>query len=243
MTELIYLGDSYLSKLQATVVQTGADDKGNFLILDRTIFYPQGGGQPSDEGGIVSGDTRLAVKQAQYIDATVRHYISGSVSGVAPGTVVATEVDMDRRLRNARLHTGGHLLSHVIEVMFDGLKPIKGYHFPEGPHVEFTGSAGISIGEQVSAVNERLVSEIAKSALVTARLANADEIFKLRPHLAAFVPKDKPTRIVTVGGFLALPCGGTHVADLGQLGQVRVTKIKAKKENIKVSYELAAPAL
>ena len=104
--------------------------------------------------------------------------------------------------------------------------------------MEFTNEQGVDAAALLAAMNEKLGADLRAALPVTARLADFSEISRLRPLLAPFVPKDKPTRIVTIGPYTAVPCGGTHVAHTGELGTVRATKAKNQKGNVRISYEI-----
>lgn len=238
MTELTYLDDSYMSRLSATILKVGSDTTGTYALLDRTIVYPQGGGQPSDQGCLRHEGNDYSIQHAQFVDGAVRHYIAPGTVLPPVGEIVEIEIDLVRRLRNARAHTAGHVLSHVIEDMFCTLQPVKGYHFPDGPHVEFLNDAGLTLSDHAAAIAAQLDDEVSKSARTEARYATFNEIAKIRPLLAPLIPKEKPTRIVQIGRHVPLPCGGTHVGELSELEQIRIVKIKNKKDRVKVSYEV-----
>lgn len=242
MTKLLYLDETYLFEANAFVQAVDRDERGGFLTLDQTVFYPQGGGQPADKGYIQIEGENIPVSFVSFYEGVVRHNVPDAYwKETYIGKMAKLSVDRLYRLDNARLHTGGHLISHVLETLDARLIPIKGYHFPEGGHVEFVNEHGVDANALIEEANEKLAQDVAVSFDVTAELANFDTISRLRPHLAPFVPKDKPSRIVTIGGYVGLPCGGTHVANLMQLGSIKVTKAKKQKANLRVSYELGDP--
>ena len=243
MTKLLYLDETYLFDGSGTVQSLGRDERGGYLILDRTIFYPQGGGQPADKGHLRIGEDVVPVTFVGFQDGDVRHYVLDMYWKEAyTGETAFLSVDRLYRLDNARLHTGGHLVSHVLEAINGNLIPIKGYHFANGAYVEFVNEQNVDAASLIQDANARLSNDVGMSHDVSASASDFDTISRLRPHLAPFIPKDKPSRIVAIGDYLALPCGGTHVANLAQLGSIRITKAKKQKANVRVSYEIGDPA-
>jgi alanyl-tRNA synthetase len=188
-------------------------------------------------------DDDIPVVFVGYHEGDVRHYVPNEFFKDAYiGENASLAVDRIHRLDNARLHTGGHLISHVFETMSDKLVPIKGYHFPNGSYVEFVNDWNIDAAALMGDANNKLAEDVAGSLHVSAKLSDFEAITRIRPALAPFTPIDKPSRIVTIGDYTSLPCGGTHVGNLTQLGSIKVTKVKRQKSNVRVSYEMGESA-
>ena len=242
MTELLYLNETYLFEGEGKILTIDRDERGGFLVLDQTIFYPQGGGQPADKGFMRINDDNIPVTFVGYHEGDVRHYVPDTFwKDAYVGEKARLAVDRVYRLDNARLHTGGHIISHVFETISDRLVPIKGYHFPNGSYVEFVNDWNVDAPTLVDDANKKLANDVAISLDVSANLSDFETIARIRPALAPFIPKDKPSRIVTIGNYISLPCGGTHVGNLAQLGSIKVTKVKRQKSNVRVSYEMGDP--
>jgi Ser-tRNA(Ala) deacylase AlaX len=187
------------------------------------VFHPQGGGQPSDVGIVTdlkSGATAEMTFAAKGEEA-IRHYVSGGEWQA--GTPVRLDVTWEPRERNARLHSAGHLLASVTETLCPGVTAQKGFHFPEGPYVEFGGEAAA------------LEDAVARSADLE-RVAN-DAITK--GGALAFSERSPGRREVAMPGFPAVPCGGTHVPTLDAIGAVRVRKAQVKKGKLRLSYDVS----
>ena len=240
MTQLDYLENSAIGESRAVLSAIDKDEKGDFLVFDKTIFYPQGGGQPNDLGIIEFDEKNLIeVKFVGYHLGDVRHYVtSHNLSRDDINRSAALRIDLDRRRRNSMLHSAGHLLSHVCEEAFPELYPVKGYHFPEGPYVEFQAATFIDSPSFVADINDAIRKAIEDKLHVSSRLASYEEVSNIRPILAPLIPKDKPIRIVKIGNFRPLPCGGTHVNSTSELAGMSVTKIKRQKDNLKISYNI-----
>jgi alanyl-tRNA synthetase len=239
MTQLQYLDDTYRYSGESDIEDISSDERGTYIVTRETVFYPQGGGQPADKGTIQAGHAIIPVSFVGFTEGKVRHYIAESDSvALQPGQNVSFHVDGENRQMNARLHTAGHLVSHVIETLHSSLMPIKGYHFQDGSYVEFSGEMAGDTALLIEAANDRLRTDIDAGLAVKQEYADYAKIEALRPHLAPHIPKNKPSRIVTIGSYVAVPCGGTHVSTIAELCTVRITKIKNQKGNLKVSYSL-----
>lgn len=242
-TNLLYLDDTFLAECSATVQSMGRDDKGAFVVLDRTAAYPPGGGQPADRGYLFDGGNKVPLVFVGFRNGEVLHYVPEPALGkITIGQMLKVQIDPGHRINSARLHTGGHLVSHVVELIEPNLVPIKGYHFSNGSYVEFVNDRSIDVSQLVDRANQAIGEAIAAGIQIRASYSNFEDVQKIRPLLAPFIPQDKPTRIVAIGDYAPLPCGGTHLPDLTQIGAVRITKTKRAKDNTRVSYEVSASA-
>lgn len=212
---------------------------GHALILDQTYFYPQGGGQPADWGRVESAAGCFGVKDVRKESGVVYHIGEFSRDSFGVGEVVQLLVDADRRLLNSRLHSAGHLLDVALENVGHLMEPTKGYHFPNGPYVEYVAILPEEQRENVRAAAEAEVN----------RLITADGEIKIQTvdlttvkNLSHFVPEylspEEPVRVVTVSGQWGCPCGGTHVKRLSELNHMTVTKMKLKDGKLRVSYDV-----
>jgi Ser-tRNA(Ala) deacylase AlaX len=240
-TSLEYLTDTYKFEGEAKIIKFDKDQKGNFLVLDKTIFYAQGGGQPCDLGTINLNDQTLEITFVSFNNGLVQHYFKENETIMDKinsfiGQSCLLKIDSSRRLNNAKSHTSGHLLANVVEMLDKDLIGVKGYHFPEGPYVEFKGKlASMSSEELIKKANEIMNEKIIAKANVTFR---EDEInnnnlsqsaeFQLQPG--------KKTRFVQIDGFGPVPCGGTHLKNLSELKEITIRKINSSKGNTRIAY-------
>lgn len=207
------------------------------VILDQTIFYPQGGGQPFDMGIIDSPAGEFVVEEVRFVDAQVKHIGRGTLHA---GDSVTCRVDKDRRMLNARIHSAGHLVDKAIADLNLPWKPGKGYHFPNGPYDEYVGSLEGVDKEKIKADIERLCNEcIAKGGKTEVIFMTKEEMQKVCRYTPDF-PEEKETRarIVIHDGFY-MPCGGTPVADLSEIRSMTIRKIKPEGANIRVGYDVS----
>lgn len=235
-----YLSDSYNFTSSANVVKTVQLQDGRIsVILNKTIFYPQGGGQPYDTGVIQSSAGKFIVRETRFSEGIVFHIGEFENGSFTENEKVELFVNSERRLLHCRLHTAGHLVDVAMINLGYKMPPTKGYHFADGPYVEYAGDippeARNELCLKLEEEMKRLIS--AATEVKNFMVENKDDLHKYCDFVPGYIPKDKPVRIVTVAGYNC-PCGGTHVKNLHELGEVKVTKIKVKSGNVRVSYGL-----
>ncbi len=223
--ELLCLENTYLFNCSATVLEIGKLDGKEYVVLDRTVFYPQGGGQPSDIGVILTEKSGFAVSKCQIIEDKCYHF-GGYVSGeLTIGETVEVNIDAKKRRLNARIHTAGHILDIALTECGYKLEPTKGYHFPEGPYVEYTGKIESS-PELIANIETTLMQLIAQQSKITYSYGEGTH------------SNGKPNRILHIQNHPNCPCGGTHVQNLSEIGTIKIKKIKnnSSKGTVQISY-------
>jgi len=243
-TQLLYLNDFTCLTCQTRVLVVLKEQDRDVVILDQTVFYPQGGGQPYDQGAITGGATTFNVQEVRFVDGVVKHI--GTFAG-APFTVEQTvicTVDGARRLLNSRLHAAGHVIDKAIfELGYDWV-PGKSYHFPNGPYVEYAGSLHTIDVAKLKVDIERLCATWAADGLaVTSKMLDKksvlnDEVLKRRCSFVTDLPDNKPIYVIAYGNNFASPCGGTHVKNVCEIGPITIRKIKESDGVVRISYEL-----
>lgn len=239
---MLYLENMHDLEADAYVERVESQNGRDVVYLDQTILYPQGGGQPYDKGVIQSPDTTFIVEEVRFVDGDVLHIGRFEGQPFMQGEDVHIVVDGDRRRLNARLHSGGHLVDMAIAKFGLDWTPGKGYHFPDGPYVEYEGELDPERQSELQARIEAKANELIGQDLpVSCRLVDHSELQQLCRHVPANLPINKPTRIVQFDDF-AVPCGGTHVHSLGEIQKITITKVKNKQGSIRVGYSVD-PAL
>ena len=239
-TELVYLKDTYQFTHTAKVESLSQDDRGQYCVLDQTIFYPQGGGQPSDTGFLGIQSAQVPISFAAFVEGEVRHYGDFSGNPINLGTEVVLSIDRDRRITHAKAHTAGHLLADVVESLGKGLIAVKGHHFPDGSYVEFQGNVPTEEAATfIEEVNDRLSKILSSDEKIQTYRVSLEDLKTLGSRTPTNLPTDKPMRVVKIGSFQVTPCGGTHLKSLGELQEVVITKAKRRKGHTKVSYTFA----
>jgi alanyl-tRNA synthetase len=207
MTEKYYFESDVLEN-SCLVTNCYEEDGKIVAILDRTIFHPQGGGQPSDTGWI--GASR--VLHVLQDDLKILHFVESAVTIGLNNTIV----DSARRNHNARLHTAGHLIGNIGSLF--GYSPIKAHHWPGESKVTFKADSSQSTIAITDFVN------------MLAKLIAED--------LPRYVEMAQGVRAIGFGNLPSFPCGGTHVARLSDIGQIRISSVNSKKGILSVHYEI-----
>ena len=223
MTEEIFRDDAYARTCEATV--TAVEDDG--IRLDRTVFYPMGGGQRGDIGVLRTADGRGVA-----ITDTLKHPHSGEhlhvsadgAAALAPGESVKAEIDWQRRHRHMRMHSCLHLLCAVVSggVTGGSIGEAKG-------RLDFDLPDQTLDKEHITAELNRLIEE---DHPLEARWIDAREL-AANPDLVRTMSVKPPSgegrvRVIEIAGIDLQPCGGTHVRATGEIGRVRVGKIENK---------------
>jgi Ser-tRNA(Ala) deacylase AlaX len=222
----------------AQVVRTDQRDGKHIIYLDQTVFYPQGGGQPYDTGVIENEHARFVVTEVRFIDGEVLHIGHYENGSLVVGDDVTCRVDNERRELNTRLHSAGHIADMAVNELGYNWVPAKGYHFPDGPYIEYHGSIGEKPGEQVAEkLNEKIVEILSRGLKTEIRFMPKEEMAAYCRHVPEYLPVGKPGRIVLYGDF-GVPCGGTHVAELNDVQRVNIRKVKGHGDIVRVAYEL-----
>ena len=245
MTDKLYYQDATLKTFSARVVERLTHAGQPAVVLDRTAFYPTGGGQPNDRGKL--GDALVVDVLEREADGEVIHVLStltlpspyeGEGPGMRVNDQVIGELDWPRRFDLMQQHTGQHILSQAFVVAADAE----------------------TIGFHLTA--DTLTIDVDKRDLQSADVERAEDlanqiIFEDRPVAARFVtaqelaqmPLRKPPkveagiRIVEVEGFDWSPCGGTHVSRTGQVGLIKIVKLDRRSDALRVEFKCGARAL
>nr|XP_043628894.1 alanine--tRNA ligase [Erigeron canadensis] len=232
-------------KLQSTATLISSflcEDGRHVLILDSTIFHPQGGGQPSDSG-FITAQFKFVVQDVRSKNGIVYHYgvFEETADDIKEGVQVLLTVDNSKRKLYSRLHSAGHLLDVCLpKVGLSHLKPGKAYHFPDGPYVEYKGTVPqAELQRKQQALELEANNLISKGEKVLVAIYSYEEASKLcGGGLPDYIPKGSTPRIVKLGDFPGCPCGGTHVSDVSDIGHMKVTQMRTKKGITKVYYQL-----
>jgi Ser-tRNA(Ala) deacylase AlaX len=251
----LYLFDSTLYETSAIVNQfiqldPHASKYGTHkLILNQTIFHPQGGGQPSDTGKISSLDQSIIfeVKFVQYSseDGHIHHIgtlLQENSESFKEGNEVHLSVNSNSRLLNKKLHSAGHLIDAIMKRIgySTKLSPGKGYHFPDGPYVEYSGElTEEEFTNLPNLLNEQIQQMIEEKIPSQFQILPKEEASILCEFDTSASSYPALVRVVEIARF-ACPCGGTHIDNTSELTGLQVTRIKKKKKLLKISYELLA---
>lgn len=238
MTELLYQTDSYIQSFSATV--TSIDDEKRGVALDRTAFYPGGGGQPSDQGTLVINNMTYPVSRAKKIGDQVYHYLGSELPLPIVGSEVVGQIDWDRRYKLMRTHTAMHVLCGVIfrdygaSVTGGDMDPLKGRM-----DFEFETLQRDLVDDIQGAIN----SEVDNARPVRITILPREEAFKIpdliRTKINLLPEGISQVRVVEIVGLDLQADGGTHVANTSEVGFIRVVDYKSKgKINKRIYVEV-----
>ncbi|KWF01252.1 alanyl-tRNA editing protein [Burkholderia pseudomultivorans] len=229
-TQALFREDAYLTHCDAVVEAVGDDG----LRLDRTVFYPLGGGQAGDSGTLTlpDGSSTIAIadtRKAKFDGATPDDAVHVPAAGqealatLAPGARVVATIDWTRRYRHMRLHTAAHLMCAVLPYPVDGCSVTADY-----VRLDFATSDAIDR----DAVERRLAELVGGAHPVTTEWITDDEM-AARPELVRTMSVKPPmglgrVRLLRIEGVDLQPCGGTHVRNTSEIGALRVAKLEKK---------------
>ena len=234
MTKALYNDDGYLKTCTASVVRI--NEKG--IVLDSTVFYAMGGGQPGDSGLLRLADGReIVITDTHKSDDGIVHIPAADSEIPQEGDVVTVEIDWDRRYAHMRMHTCLHLLCAVVNA------PVTGGSIGiEKGRLDFDVPQPILSKDEITAALNQLIQE---NHTVTTRWITDAEL-DAQPELVKTMAVQPPrgsgrVRLLAIEGVDIQPCGGTHVSNTGEIGLVRVRKIEKKSRlNRRVILEFAS---
>ncbi len=239
-TELIYQTDSYCQNFTATV--TAVDEAAHALLLDRTAFYPGGGGQPYDLGVLRFSGQEAAVERPRKGPEGIWHALAVDAPLPPAGTSVVGQVDWVRRYQLMRTHTALHILCGVVfrdyraQVTGGDMEPLQGRM-----DFEFESLTHDLVGKIEEAVN----AEVAAARPVRVQILPREDAFQIpdliRTKINLLPPGISEVRTVELVGLDLQADGGTHVANTAEVGRVRVVDYKSKgKINKRIYIEMDA---
>ena len=239
MTNLLYQLDSYMQSFEAKVAHVDLENHG--LILDQTVFYPGGGGQPTDRGFLTHLHNRYLVSRARKVGSDVLHLLEGDEPLPSEGSIVTGQIDWTRRYQLMRTHTAMHILCGVIfrdygaQVTGGDMDPLQGrmdFEF-ETMRRELVEEIQTSINQEVR--NSR---DVRVSILPRAEAFQIPDLIRTKINL---LPEGiQEVRVVEIVGLDLQADGGTHVKNTSEVGKIRVTDYKSKgKINKRIYVELS----
>lgn len=231
MTEALYMKDAYLKKWDATVVSV-KDDK--YVVLDKTAFYPKGGGQPWDEGTITRDGEKFNVVYVAKFSGEISHEVE--TPGLKEGDNVSCEINWGRRYTYMRYHTACHLVSNILYNRANA--KITGNQIElDKARMDFSMEdySPERLFSFVKESNEIIKKDLSITVETMSRTAVLNEPELAR--LAVGLPKNlNEFRIVKIGDIDKQVDGGTHVDKLSEIGQIEMTKTVNKGKNNRRLY-------
>lgn len=229
MTQLIYLQNPDLFNTTAKILEILQTEIGTQIALDQTIFYVQGGGQPSDTGIIKNSTGEFEVtKVFRDENGKILHagnFINGNFE---IGQEVNLVVGETKRNLHSKIHSAGHLLDLAIQKLGLNWIPGKGFHYPQGSYVEYQ-------------IPENSAENLDKDSLKNQIQTEFDKLTEQNLPITVSLDetqiyKGEMLRKIKIGNEIECPCGGTHTKNTSELVGFKIGKIKLKGGTAKVSY-------
>lgn len=227
MTELLYQTDSYLQEFDATVTSVIAEQRA--VVLDRSAFYPGGGGQPCDFGSLTIADVTYPVEKVKKQGEDVLHFLGGTDPSPEPNAAAHGSLDWERRYKLMRTHTALHVLCGTVFRDYGALvtggdmDPLKGRM-----DFEFASMRGELVREIEAAVN----NEVAQGREIRVKILPREEAFQIpdliRTKINLLPEGIMQVRTVEIVGLDLQADGGTHVKNTNEVGTIRVADYKSK---------------
>jgi misacylated tRNA(Ala) deacylase len=223
MTEQIYNSDAYIKELDSKIIEVNEDH----IVLDKTIFFPGGGGQPNDLGSIFIDNQELKVEKVSWKDGKIAHFINHNDLKV--GDLIKSKIDWERRFKLMRTHTALHILCGVIwrdyqaAVTGGNMEPLKGrmdFEFPS-LSAEFTEE-----------IEKKVNFEVQEDREITVDFLPREEAFQIpdliRTKVNLLPESLKIIRTINIHGLDLQADGGTHVSSTLKVGKIKITGHESK---------------
>ena len=269
-TAKLYQENVYLREADAQILYTKQDEDGLWAALDRTPFFPEGGGQSADTGILQCGDAVYRVDDVQEDGEAVLHHLvspaaeeqmsggvpaqkSDSANSLQAGDTVTLTIDWDHRFENMQRHAGEHILSGRIWALFGGTN--RGFHMGEDYitiDIRFEDAAGEAIPGKTLTLAMAMQAERAANEVIWQDLPIHVDYFQTNEEASAMPTRkpiafDEEISVVTVGDREdpadCCACCGTHPATAGQIGLVKVYKVEKNKDMTRVFFDAGRKAM
>lgn len=225
MTELIYYNDSYQKEFEFKLIEIVHDE--NAVVLDRTVFYPGGGGQPCDIGSLIVNEVKYIVNKVKKVNDKIYHYIDGELPIVNDEGI--GKIDWDYRYKLMRTHTAMHIISAVAwrdyqaSVTGGDMDTLNGRMDFEFEHFD---------KQLIEEIEEKINLEVKTGRDVIINILSREEAFQI-PDLIRTKINLLPTgieeiRTVEIAGLDLQADGGTHVKNTSEVGEIKIVKYKSK---------------
>jgi misacylated tRNA(Ala) deacylase len=245
MSEALYFRDSYLKEFEATIEKI-IDDK--FVVLDRTAFYPESGGQPNDTGKLIriSDGSEFQVLYAGKFEGCISHEIASTKiastaenisGGLKAGDKVKCIIDWDRRYRFMRMHTATHIVANVIEKE-TGAQITGNQLGLDQSRVDFSLEAfdRDKFAEYEKIANELIALNCPVTFYLVSRKEAEEKLSRLTTLAKGFSDDIKEVRLVEIEGVTIEACGGAHVKNTSEIKGIKIIKLQNKGKNNRRMY-------
>lgn len=237
-TQLLYLDDSYRTEMDAQILAVQPDGENKYrILLDQTVFYAMGGGQSTDQGTLTTASWSGDVYQTMIKDGEHWHYVTAA-SAPTVGETVHGVINWDRRFKNMRLHSAGHIIDFALYLLGYSpkqLTPLKGDHGKK-PFIVYQGVVAADIQSQLQTKVDELVAQNLKFSWEFLPFETLQqEAIYLQPNL----PTNKPLRALRLETVGTVADGGTQLHTTAEAGKILVTAVEVADDTTTIKYSLA----
>ncbi len=237
-TQQLYLEDSYLKEMDASILKVIKESDNRFrILLDKTVFYPMGGGQPTDQGKLMNDNWTGDVYQVLTKDGEIWHYVNAQTTPAAEITIHGT-INWDRRFKNMRVHSAGHVVDfamHLLGYSPKILMPVKGDHGKK-PYIVYQGKLDEDIKQKLEDKSNELVQNNLKFSVL---FQSFDDLQKEAIYLQPGLPLDKPLRTLRLESAGSVADGGTQVHSTNEVGTITIPSIETSENTTTIFYTVA----
>jgi len=237
MTKLLYYQDAYLREMDAHILEINREGAKKWqIILDQTIFYPMGGGQPTDQGFLSTPEWKGKVYQVLHKGDKIIHYVE-TEQPPSVGTSIHGVIDWERRYLNMRLHSAAHVIDFALYLLGyspQPLFPIKG-DSGKTPYIVYQGIIEEDFRE---ALEKKALDLIAQDLPFSFKFVSYEELEREALYLQPGLPKNKPLRLLTLQGIGSVADGGTQVNRTAEIGSLVILPLEKKEGMTIIHYRL-----
>ncbi len=237
-TEAIYLTDPYKKELAATITSVSKIGENTYIVnLDKTIFYPMGGGQPTDQGTIVFDNNEAVVYQVLLQHGSINHYIKTNIEPKVNQTV-SIRLDWDRRLKNMKVHTAGHIVDFALYKLGltpEKLKPLKADHGKK-PYIQYEGKIAQDIKQELQNQIDYLIKSNKRFVW---NFVEYEELKNNAIYIQPNLPENKPLRQLTLEGVGSVADGGTILSSTGEIDEIIIIEITTNNGITEIHYKIS----
>jgi alanyl-tRNA synthetase len=235
-TKCVYMDDPYLQTANADILKIVEEKNSVYMALDQTIFHPRSGGQPSDVGAIEGPSFRVDVKRAMLKKGVIIHY--GKFDGKPNAGPIICKIDWPNRFLMMRRHTAAHLLDYCLASVRGSRVETTDSWLGDDPYVGYGGPApSDSDLEPVQGLANSFIQRGLEVQIRILDRAAAEGLIADAPNIAR-LPKSEKLRIVTIEEQLPIPCGGTHVRNLSEIGGLEVRRTEPADSGFRLHFEV-----
>jgi alanyl-tRNA synthetase len=235
-TVRVYLEDSYSQSDSGVVLRVVEEKNSAYLALDRTIFHPRSGGQPSDQGTIEGSSFRVDVKRAMLQAGVIIHF--GKLKGKSDTGPVTCKIDWPNRFLLMKRHTAAHLLDYCLATVTNSRVETTDSWLGDDSYVGYGGPVPLHLDvERIQELANSFIRQGLNVEIKTLDRSAAEQLIGDAPNLAR-LPKSEQLRIVTIEGQLPIPCGGTHVRNLREVGALEVKRAEPAEAGFRLHFEV-----